>query len=150
MDLAWNDGAQLSDGLSGDIRPVNQIYEYWCFFCLREILLSLCTEVGGGNFLTVSKDGLKVRLTKGARSECCFEFTGTNGARVLVSLFFNRRFRRPKTPQSAWEGSYTAFFDPDFSIRMTKVAAEAPSHWFHFDAKYRHYEIGRASCRERV
>ncbi|WP_037057369.1 nuclease domain-containing protein, partial [Ralstonia pickettii] len=32
---------------------------------------------------------------------------------------------------------YTAFFDPDFSIRMTKVAAEAPSHWFHFDAKYR-------------
>lgn len=107
MDLAWNDGAQLSDGLSGDIRPVNQIYEYWCFFCLREILLSLCTEVGGGNFLTVSKDGLKVRLTKGARSECRFEFTGTNGARVLVSLFFNRRFRRPKTPQSAWEGSYT-------------------------------------------
>lgn len=137
MELAWNEAAQLSDGLSGDIRPVNQIYEYWCFFCLREILLSLCAEVGGGNFLTVSKDGLKVRLAKGARSECRFEFTGTSGARVRVSLFFNRRFRRPKSPQSAWEGSYTAFFDPDFSIRLTKVAADAPSHWLHFDAKYR-------------
>lgn len=137
MELSWTEGAQLSDGLSGDIRPVNQIYEYWCFFCLREILLSLCVEVDGGNFLTISKDGLKVQLTKGVRSECRFEFTATCGARISVSLFFNRRFRRPRSPQSAWEGSYTAFFDPDFSIRLTKVAADAPSHWLHFDAKYR-------------
>ena len=137
MELAWSEGMQLSDGLYGDIRPVNQIYEYWCFFCLREILLSMCAEVGGGNFLTISKDGLKVRLTKGARSECRFEFTETSGAKVDVSLFFNRRFRRPRTPQSVWEGSYTAFFDPDFSIRLTKVAPDAPSHWLHFDAKYR-------------
>lgn len=42
-----------------------------------------------------------------------------------------------ESPQSAWEGSYTAFFDPDFSIRLTKVGADAPSHWLHFDAKYR-------------
>jgi len=137
LDLAWNEGAQLSDGLSGDIRPVNQIYEYWCFFCLREILLSLCVEVGGGNFLTVSKDGLKVQLAKGVRSECRFEFTAATGEKIRVSLFFNRRFRRPRTPRIAWEGSYTAFFDPDFSIRLTKVAADAPSHWLHFDAKYR-------------
>ncbi|AHX15003.1 hypothetical protein CH75_18700 [Dyella jiangningensis] len=137
MDLAWKEGAQLSDGLSGDIRPVNQIYEYWCFFCLRQILLSLCVEVGGGNFLTVTKDGLKVQLAKGAQSECRFEFTQAGGAKVRVSLFFNRRFRRPKTPKSAWEDSYTAFFDPDFSIRLTKGAEDAPSHWLHFDAKYR-------------
>jgi len=137
LELAWKEGAQLSDGLSGDIRPVNQIYEYWCFFCLREILLSLCVEIGGGNFLTVSKDGLKVQLAKGARSECRFEFTGGSGAKVRVSLFFNRRFRRPKSPQPAWEGSYTASFDPDFSIRLSKAAADLPSHWLHFDAKYR-------------
>ena len=78
-----------------------------------------------------------MRLAKGTRSECRFGFTGTSGARVGVSLFFNRRFRRPKKPQSAWEGSYTAFFDPDFSIRLHKVADDAPSHWLHFDAKYR-------------
>ncbi len=137
MDLAWNEGAQLLDGVSGDIRPVNQIYEYWCFFSLRDILLSLCAEVGGGNFLTISKDGLKVRLAKGSRSECRFEFVRPNVAKVRVSLFFNRRFRRPKTPQSAWEGSYTTFFDPDFSVRLIKDAPDAASHWLHFDAKYR-------------
>lgn len=137
MRLAWKEGAQLSDGFSGDIRAVHTIYEYWCFFCLREILLSLCVEVGGGNFLTVSKDGLRVQLAKGVRSECRFEFTEASGSKVRVSLFFNRRFRRPKTPQPSWEGSYTAFFDPDFSIRLTKVAEDAPPHWLHFDAKYR-------------
>jgi predicted component of viral defense system (DUF524 family) len=137
LDLDWKEGTQLSDGLFGDIRPVNQIYEYWCFFCLREILLSLCVEIRGGNFLTVSKDGLRVQLAKGARSECRFEFTGTSGAKVHVSLFFNRRFRRPRTPQSAWEDSYTASFDPDFSIRLTKGSPDASSHWIHFDAKYR-------------
>ena len=137
MGLAWNEGAQLSDGLTGDIRPVHTIYEYWCFFCLREILLSLCVEVGGGNFLTVSQDGLKVQLVKGVRSECRFEFRASSEAKVRVSLFFNQRFRRPKAPQSAWKDSYTAFFDPDFSIRLTKIAADAPSHWLHFDAKYR-------------
>lgn len=137
MGLSWKESTQLSDGLYGDIRPVNQIYEYWCFFCLREILLSLCVEIGGGDFLVVSKDGLKVRLAKGARSECRFEFIGNNGAVVHVSLFFNRRFHRPRVSQLAWEGSYTAYFDPDFSIKLTRAAADAPSHWLHFDAKYR-------------
>jgi uncharacterized protein len=137
MELDWKEGAQLSDGLSGDIRPVNQIYEYWCFFCLREILLSLCVEVGGGNFLTISKYGLKVQLAKGVQSETRFEFTGSDGAKVRVSLFFNRRFHRPRSPQSTWEGSYTAFFDPDFSIRLIKDTTDAQSHWLHFDAKYR-------------
>lgn len=135
--LTWNEGANLSDGLSGDIRPVNQIYEYWCFFALREILLSLCSEVGGGDFLTVSADGLKVQLAKGRRSECRFAFTASTGETVAVSLFFNRRFSRPKTPQTEWEGSYTAFFDPDFSLRIARLSPGAGTHWLHFDAKYR-------------
>lgn len=137
LGLAWSEGAELSDGLSGDIRPVNQIYEYWCFFALREVLLTLCPQVGGGNFLTVSADGLKVQLAKGRRSECRFMFTAATGANVAVSLFFNRRFRRPKAPQTEWEGSYTAFFDPDFSVRVQSTAPGAATHWLHFDAKYR-------------
>jgi len=137
LDLSWPTGAELSDGLSGDVRPVNQIYEYWCFFCLREILGTLCREVGGGDFLSVSQDGLRVQLAKGVRSECRFEFLATSGQQVKVSLYFNRRFRRPRVPQTSWDGSYTAFFDPDFSIRLTKSAPAAAPHWLHFDAKYR-------------
>ena len=38
----------------------------------------------------------------------------------------------------AWEGSYTAAFDPDFSLAITVTAgAVVQKHWLHFDAKYR-------------
>lgn len=136
LGLAWPEGAQLSDGLLGDIRPVNQIYEYWCFFVLREILLELCREIGGGDFITVSPDGLRVQLAKGASSECRFEFTSPSSEVVNVSLFYNRRFTRSKAPKTDWDGSYTSSFDPDFSIRINRVVDPIP-HWLHFDAKYR-------------
>lgn len=136
MGLSWPEGAEISDGLIGDIRPVNQIYEYWCFFILREILLELCRESGGGDFITVAADGLRVQLAKGASSECRFEFTSPSGEAANVSLFYNRKFIRPKVPKVDWDGSYTSSFDPDFSIRITRVVAPV-SHWLHFDAKYR-------------
>jgi predicted component of viral defense system (DUF524 family) len=135
LDLAWSHGSDLADGLMGDIRPVNQVYEYWCFFVLREVLTSLCTERGGGNFLTVAADGLRIQLVKGRRSECRFEFVGSNGIRLEVSLFYNRRFLRARTPRPDWSGSYTAAFDPDYSIVVR--TPDATSHWLHFDAKYR-------------
>lgn len=135
LDLAWSHGVDLSEGLAGDSRPVNQIYEYWCFFLLREVLQSLCVEKDGGNFLRVSPDGLRVQLAKGRRSECRFEFVSTSGARLQVSLFYNRRFLRPRAPQAQWSGSYTASFDPDYSIVVRTPAGI--SHWLHFDAKYR-------------
>lgn len=135
LDLAWAQGAELADGLIGDSRPVNQIYEYWCFFVLREVLQSLCTESGGGNFLIVASDGLRIQLAKGRRSECRFEFISGNGTHLSVSLFYNRRVLRARAPRLDWSGSYTAAFDPDYSIVVRSPAGAA--HWVHFDAKYR-------------
>ena len=121
----------------GDIRPVNQIYEYWCFFVLCEALLGLCDEVSGGNFISISKDGLRVELAKGRRSECRFEFVTASGQKVLVSLYYNKRFTRSKSVRSDWSGSYTASFDPDFSIVVAPASDRSAKHWLHFDAKYR-------------
>jgi predicted component of viral defense system (DUF524 family) len=135
LGLAWSHGTDLADGLVGDSRPINQIYEYWCFFVLREVLQSLCTEKSGGSFLIVAQDGLRVQLAKGRRSECRFEFVSANGARLLVSLFYNRRFLRSRTPRAEWSGSYTASFNPDYSIVVR--TSSGVSHWLHFDAKYR-------------
>lgn len=137
LDLAWKQGAEIADGLVGDIRPVNQIYEYWCFFALREILLGLCAEVGGGNFITVSPDGLRVQLAKGRRSECRFEYTAAGGQKARVSLFYSRRFVRGAAPRASWKGSYTSSFDPDFSVAVAPVRPDPIVHWLHFDAKYR-------------
>lgn len=137
LSLAWPKGEELADGLVGDIRPVNQIYEYWCFFVLREALLGICSETSGGNFISLSKDGLRIELAKGRRSECRFTFVSASGNVVNVSLFYNKRFMRSKSPRTDWSGSYTASFDPDFSIVASPTAATSVKHWLHFDAKYR-------------
>jgi hypothetical protein len=37
---------------------------------------------------------------------------------------------------ASWEGSYTAMFDPDYSIAITVTkGATVQKHWLHFDAK---------------
>ena len=137
LSLSWPQGDELSDGLSGDVRPVNQIYEYWCFFMLREALLGICSETSGGNFISLSKDSLRVELAKGRKSECRFNFISAGGQEINVSLFYNRRFLRSKTPRTDWSGSYTASFDPDFSIVASPTSNRSLKHWLHFDAKYR-------------
>lgn len=137
LSLAWRQGAELADGLVGDVRPVNQIYEYWCFFVLREALLGICSEAGGGNFISLSKDGLRIELAKGRRSECRFSYVSVGGQSLEVSLFYNKRFTRPRTPRTDWSGSYTASFDPDFSIVISPSGNKSIKHWLHFDAKYR-------------
>lgn len=135
LSLSWPEGNAISDGLLGDSRPVSQIYEYWCFFVLRDVLRSVCQEVGGGDLLRFSKDRLHIRLAKGRQSECKFEFTTAAGAKLEVSLFYNRRFSRHLAPQKSWTGSYTASFNPDYSVLIS--GPDKTLHWLHFDAKYR-------------
>lgn len=135
LELSWSHSAQLADGLLGDVRPINQIYEYWCFFALRELMQSLCGPQRGGNFISVARDGVRVQLVKGRRSECRFSFPALDGAVLDVSLFYNRRFLRPRSPRKEWTGSYTAAFDPDYSVLVR--APSGASNWLHFDAKSR-------------
>jgi predicted component of viral defense system (DUF524 family) len=55
-----------------------------------------------------------------------------------VCLFYNRRFRRPSHALATWGGSYTAFFDPDYSILATVIEGQSKQrHCLHFDAKHR-------------
>jgi uncharacterized protein len=38
----------------------------------------------------------------------------------------------------SWDGSYTASFDPDYSLLVTAIeGGQKRRHWLHFDAKYR-------------
>jgi predicted component of viral defense system (DUF524 family) len=140
LTLPWNQGEKLAEGLTGDIRPVSELYEYWCFFLLRRLLAEICQAdlPGNGSFLSITDQGLQVRLVKGKRSRVMFVYRQEAGNTVKVALFYNRRFQRPSRNLLSWEGSYTAVFDPDYSIAITVgEGAIMQKHWLHFDAKYR-------------
>jgi predicted component of viral defense system (DUF524 family) len=140
LTLPWSQGEKLAEGLTGDIRPVSELYEYWCFFLLRRLLAEICgAELpDNGSFLSFTDSGLEVRLVKGKRSRVTFTYRQEAENTVKVSLFYNRRFRRPSRNLLTWEGSYSAAFDPDYSIAITVTqGAAVQKHWLHFDAKYR-------------
>ena len=76
--------------------------------------------------------------SKAKRSRVTFVYRQEAAQTVKIALFYNRRFRRPSRKLLAWEGRYTAAFDPDFSLAITVTAgAVVQKHWLHFDAKYR-------------
>ncbi|MFL6305874.1 MAG: DUF2357 domain-containing protein [Candidatus Sulfotelmatobacter sp.] len=140
LTLPWSQGEKLAEGLTGDIRPVSELYEYWCFFLMRRVLAELCQAelLDNGSFLSFTADGLQVRLVKGKRSRVTFFYRQTATTTVKLALYYNRRFLRPARNLAAWEGSYTATFDPDYSVAIIVTnGAVTQKHWLHFDAKYR-------------
>jgi uncharacterized protein len=130
LELKWNRGRDFADGLLGDVRPVNEIDEYWCFFVLRKLLAEMCEAElpGNGSFIAFAPDGLQVRLEQGKRSRVSFVYRTIGSKRLHVSLFYNRRFKRPSRALASWDGSYTAFFDPDYSLLISVIEADKPSH----------------------
>src|SRR5690606_31350772 len=83
----------------------------------------------------LSSDGLRIQLKRGLQSESRFEFQRDGYDPIQVSLFYNRRFKRPGSRMETWTGSYTASFDPDYSVAISQKSGT--THWLHFDAKYR-------------
>ncbi len=141
--LPWSRGAEIADGLDGDIRPISELYEYWCFFMLRGVLRALCgpENVGRSSLMRTSDGGFSLDLRKGTASKLAFDYRRAPGPAMGVSLFYNRTFRRNEEGSGAWDGSYSAGFHPDYSILIevprADTAARVTRHWLHFDAKYR-------------
>ncbi len=121
--LPWERGRELAETV-GDIRPIYELYEYWCFFTLRNVLREICGPEKPviEDFYTPSTDRLEMSLRRGKKSQISYEYAA-DGAPVQVSLFYNREFRR-KGAATVWEdSSYSAVFRPDYSIYLNAEPA---------------------------
>lgn len=140
LEMPWKRAEALADGLIGDIRPVNELYEYWCFFLLRRSLSELAEAElpSDGSLIDVREGGFQVRLLRGRRSRISYLYRRVADRSLQINFFYNRTFPRPSRELAIWHGSYTARFDPDYSIELL-VQSELGTqrHWLHFDAKYR-------------
>lgn len=136
LSLPWSSIEQLSNNnILGDVRPVFELYEYWCFFVIRKILISLFgEEKNDASLLERNYAGLEVRLSRGVTSQLQFEYNdGASSATII--LFYNRNFESGKSEEwGTWSGSYSTLFHPDISIA---VVLPRQTHWLHFDAKYK-------------
>jgi predicted component of viral defense system (DUF524 family) len=139
LELPWARAEELADGLIGDLRPVNELYEYWCLFVLRRTLAELALPLGGDetSLVEITKDGLQLNLLRGKASVQRFEYQREGQRPLRLRLFYNRAFHRREHASESWSGSYTARFHPDYSIEIVSDEAPSQTHWLHFDAKYR-------------
>jgi predicted component of viral defense system (DUF524 family) len=135
LELPWDQSRDPGDSILGDVKPVSTLYEYWCYFTIRNILKALygADTTGAKGMVFQSAGKLSMRLTESSGSRgAVFQENLPEGA--MLHLFFNRRFRPQPEEWGKWSGTYSVSFDPDISIA---VKTPTSTHWLNFDAKYR-------------
>ena len=139
IEIPWKRGEELADGLDGTLRPVSELYQYWCFFILRRLIASLCDAVGKekGELIVEAANTLELQLRAGFESRIEFLYTTGDGGAAKVTLFYNKTFA-VRSANDQWDGSYAGEYVPDYSLMISLAKDLGPVvHWLHFDAKYR-------------
>lgn len=123
---------QTLNAESGELKPVYDLYEAWCFFAFCDAASSVAgTDLSAQIQLAADIDGPMSVLgaIKGTPLKATF---ARNGKPASITIYYNRTFRRSHA--DAWQDSYSVRLRPDISLH---IESEGMSHWLHFDAKYR-------------
>ena len=152
IDLALQLNWKGKDAIyEGESKNVALLYEYWLFFELYKIILSIegceLVEVKDNPFLMSCINGINISLEQGKRSCQSFKISrlGTN-----INLYYNRTFSKTEFRTTEYEGSYSRPFRPDYTLAIYPDLYNSGSHngerdavkngavsYIHFDAKYR-------------
>jgi len=143
--LTWRGGKEVYGGAKKDVA---QLYEYWVFFVLAEIVDRVfeLEQPLEDWMIERSADGLYLKVRAGMHRSVSGTCRG-GGRPVKVRFSYNRSFSRPgddKSQNYPHAGSWTRPMRPDFSLTfwpasMTLPVAETQelAVHVHFDAKYR-------------
>ncbi|MBC53915.1 MAG: hypothetical protein CMQ34_08785 [Gammaproteobacteria bacterium] len=123
----------LSGG--GDIKPVFQLYEIWCYLMVHNVLCRITCSAGTPELSFLDKDKRFVKeLISANDNPISFIYTEDDTVANL-SLYYNKTFSRIDDRATQWADSYSGVFNPDISISIDTGSGVV--HWIHFDAKYR-------------
>jgi predicted component of viral defense system (DUF524 family) len=110
-----------------DQKEIHQLYEYWCFLKLFQLIKGeIGYEMNYQNLIKFKAGKFNVDLKK--RNESLIKFKNKHGEEL--SLYFNKEFG-PNNKKA-----FTFKQIPDFSLSFKKKGYEKPF-WYIFDAKYR-------------
>lgn len=120
--LKWE---ELTDNFKGHEKKVFDLYEYWCYFKLIEIMQELCDcKINFEDIFIISDDGMSIELREGIIKN--FNYNG-----MEIDLLYNKTFKRTYEDYK----SYSVKLRPDYTLRIH--ANEI--YFIHFDAKYKMY-----------
>ena len=152
--LDWPGRGEAYDGTNRDAAA---LYEYWLYFILLDVLKTRLRmkpqdkAADASGFVSKGrKGGPLLNLERGKESVSRLVWTASDGTKMGVHFFYNRKFMRARDPKLS--GSYSQAFWPDYTLAFfpeeymklgTWAAAEQAAlkagriAYLHFDAKYR-------------
>lgn len=124
--LSWE---EISDNFKGYERKLSELYEYWCYFKLLEVLNELSNKkLDFKDIFELNKDKWSINIKKREKSAQIFDIKVEN-REIKVKLMYNRLFSR-----NTMNKSYSLPFKPDYSLL---IDLDDNLFFIHFDAKYR-------------
>ncbi len=140
------------DVYSGDAKNTALLYEYWLVFELIEILKD--KKIGAefiqqkfndscDDMLYINSEGnVLVSLKEGKQSKVSFAVKEKG---LRIDFYYNRTFIHKDFSGTAYEGSYSRYFRPDYTLSIypdsckneSQAISEGKATFIHFDAKYR-------------
>lgn len=122
---------EINHLLQGYNRRLSELYEYWCYFKIINVLSNLSRENIDVEQLFERRGGKKwsFKIRRGKSSGKKFSLS-LNGQIIFLTLWYNKRFSR-RTKKNP---SYSLPFKPDYSLLVQTSNKEF---FIHFDAKYR-------------
>jgi len=131
--LILNRGLDITDSdiFKMDIKQISELYEYWCYLKIIQLIAEQKDLTIDLRDLIKLKSGrFSVSLQKGKKSEVAFfdEKTGDS-----IRAYYNRAFPRTETKPITYSQL------PDYTIKFKKSGFNTPF-WYLFDAKYRFEE----------
>jgi hypothetical protein len=124
--LSWD---ELNNQFRGFEKKLSELYEYWCYFKLLEVLNDLSVKkIGFEDVFEINKDNWTIGIKRGVRSVKHFKLM-LYDHKINIDLFYNLRF----SDKSQYR-SYSLAFRPDYTLLVT---IGDYTHYVHFDAKYR-------------
>ncbi len=147
LQLDWRGKDAIYDGES---KNVALLYEYWLFFELYKVIISIdgceMAENKENPFMLI-EDRLVISLQEGKESCQAFEIPSLG---MKINLYYNRTFSVAEFQATRYEGSYSRPFRPDYTLAIypssfmegryngeEEAIRNGAVSYIHFDAKYR-------------
>ena len=115
----------ISNEINGFEKRLSQIYEYWCFFKLYELINEL--TYSDNNYINFINDDWSLNIEKGFINTFRHVY---DGQEIKISLAYQQEFSKYNTKYA----TYSLDMYPDFSI---SIEYDDNICFIHFDAKYR-------------
>lgn len=122
--LTWN---QITDEFKGYEKKLHNLYEYWCYFELINVVKEMSdSKIDFENVFVINDDNWTISLKEGVIKEFLLDI---GGKEVLLKLMYNKTFSK-----NSEFNSYSVELRPDYSL---EVEFNDQDYIIHFDAKYR-------------